>query len=60
MAKKVVTVGKLLDRGLIKKSTRVVVNIVDLKKNGFVKAKTAKLALVKVSDLKKCNMIKKR
>lgn len=37
MKRKVVSIGNLLDEGMIRESPKVLVNIEDLKKNGFIK-----------------------
>jgi len=55
MVNKIVSIGTLLDKGLIKKSTKIKVNIEDLKKNNFIKNK---LALVRIEDLKNMGMVK--
>ena len=57
MVKKIVTIGNLLDNGLIKRSTKIKVNIEDLRKNNLIKNK---LALVRIGDLSKKGMVKSK
>ena len=59
MANSIVTVGKLLNKGLIKKQTKVVVDINDLKKCGFVGCKTAKIMLIDINELREKGLVKK-
>ncbi len=61
MKKKTVTVKTLLEKGLIKKSTKVlIVTLEDLKKAGLIKStKTKKVVLVGSNDLLKRGLVRK-
>ncbi len=62
MKKKTITVGRLLEKGLIKKATKVrLVTTTDLKKFRLIKLiKREKITLIAVEDLMKKGLIKKR
>ena len=54
--KKQITIDKLINEGYIKKSTKIWVDVSDLKKNNLIKDK---LTLIKVKDLKSKGLLKK-
>ena len=57
MVKKTVTIENLLVRGLIKKTTKVKVNLANLKENS--QSQNAKLELVTIRKLIKEKLVKK-
>lgn len=62
MAEKLITIGKLLDEGLIKRETKVrVVSITQLKKAGLIKTiKLKKPILIAPKELVTVNLLKER
>ena len=57
MVKKIVTIGSLLDVGLIKRDTKVKISTENLRSLGLIKA-LPKKKFIKIEDLNKVGMVK--